>query len=78
MSDLAKAVDNVVSTLKQADEVVKSAMAVVASSGGGLTDTARGDLTEKLEAKAWEIEESIKGKFVFRAPNRPRSVGAFN
>jgi hypothetical protein len=58
---LARVVDDVVSSLKEADEVVQSAMAAVASSRGGLTDSARGDLTERLEARARDIEESITG-----------------
>lgn len=49
-----------VSSLEEADEVVKSAMAI--ASKEGLTDSDKMDLTEKLEAKAQSIEESIKSK----------------
>ena len=50
-----------VSSLEEADEVVKSAIFTVASKEG-LTDSDKMDLTEKLEAKAQSIEESIKSK----------------
>ena len=59
--DLEKAVQSVVSSLEEADEVVKAAIATVASKEG-LTDSDKMDLTEKLEAKAQNIEESIKSK----------------
>ena len=59
--DLEKAVQSVVSSLEEADEVVKSAMAI--ASKEGLTDSDKMDLTEKLEAKAQSIEESIKSKW---------------
>lgn len=49
-----------VSSLEEADEVVKSAITV--ASKEGLTDSDKMDLTEKLEAKAQSIEESIKSK----------------
>jgi len=58
---LEKAVQSVVSSLEEADEVVKSAISTVASKEG-LTDSDKMDLTEKLEAKAQSIEESIKSK----------------
>ena len=61
-SDLARVVDDVVSSLREADEVVQSAMAAVATSRGGLTDSVRVDLTDRLEARARDIEESIKGQ----------------
>ena len=48
-----------VSSLEEADEVVKSAKQSVKE---GLTDSDKMDLTEKLEAKAQSIEESIKSK----------------
>ena len=50
-----------VSSLEEADEVVQSAIATVKSKEG-LTDSDKMDLTEKLEAKAQSIEESIKSK----------------
>ena len=59
--DLEKAVQSVVSSLEEADEVVQSAIATVKSKEG-LTDSDKMDLTEKLEAKAQSIEESIKSK----------------
>ena len=59
--DLEKVVQSVVSSLEEADEVVQSAIATVKSKEG-LTDSDKMDLTEKLEAKAQSIEESIKSK----------------
>lgn len=59
--DLEKAVQSVVSSLEEADEVVKAAIATVVSKEG-LTDSDKMDLTEKLEAKAQNIEESIRSK----------------
>ena len=59
--DLEKVVENVVSSLKEAEEAVKSAIAAVASKEG-LTDSAKAELTYKLEEKAKNIEESIKGR----------------
>ena len=53
-------VENVVSSLQEAEEVVQSAIATVASKEG-LTDSVKAELTDKLEAKAKNIEESIKG-----------------
>ena len=47
------------SSLEEAEEVVQSAIAAVAE-GEGLTDSAKAELTEKLEKKAENIEESIK------------------
>ena len=60
--DLARVVEAVVSSLREADEVVQSAIAAVSASRGGLTDKARVDLTDRLEARARGIEESIKGQ----------------
>ena len=51
-----------VSSLEEADEVVKSAILATVASKEGLTDSDKMDLTEKLEAKAQNIEESIKSK----------------
>ena len=60
LSDLEKVVQSVVASLKEAEEVVQSAIATVASKEG-LTDAAKAALTDKLEAKAQDIEEKIKG-----------------
>mmetsp|Transcript_20155 Transcript_20155/g.43781 ORF Transcript_20155/g.43781 Transcript_20155/m.43781 type:complete len:715 (+) Transcript_20155:116-2260(+) len=57
--DLEKVMENVVSSLKEAEEAVLSAISTVASKEG-LTDSAKAELIEKLEAKAQNIEESIK------------------
>ena len=58
--DLAMVVQNVVSSLKEAEEVIQLAITAVASKEG-LTESAKEELTETLEAKARNIEESIKG-----------------
>lgn len=50
-----------VSSLKEAEEAVESAIAAVASKEG-LTAAAKAELTERLEGKARNIEESISGK----------------
>lgn len=54
-------VQNVVSSLKEAEEVIQLAITAVASKEG-LSETAKDELMETLEAKARNIEESIKGK----------------
>ncbi len=59
--DLAMVVQNVVSSLKEAEEVIQLAITAVASKEG-LSETAKDELTETMEAKARNIEESIKGK----------------
>ena len=75
--DLARVVEAVVSSLREADEVVQSAIAAVSASRGGLTDKARVDLTDRLEASARGIEESIKGQSSFVARNRPLVTYSF-
>jgi len=70
-------VDLVVSSLREADEVVQSAIAAVSASRGGLTDKARVDLTDRLEARARGIEESIKGQSSFLSRNLPSSRAHF-
>mmetsp|Transcript_6778 Transcript_6778/g.11861 ORF Transcript_6778/g.11861 Transcript_6778/m.11861 type:complete len:706 (+) Transcript_6778:147-2264(+) len=57
--DMEKVVENVVSSLREAEEAVQAAIAAIASKDG-LTDAAKSELTEKLESKALNIEESIK------------------
>ncbi len=58
--DLAMVVQNVVSSLKEAEEDIQLAIVAIASKEG-LTDVAKEELTEALDAKARNIEESIKG-----------------
>ena len=53
--------ESVVASLEEAEEVVQSAIATIASKEG-LTDNAKAELTAKLESKAQNIEESIKGE----------------
>jgi hypothetical protein len=70
MLDLAMVVQNVVSALKEAEEVIQVAITAVASKEG-LTDDIKDELTETLEAKARNIEESIKGTNLVQRRNIP-------
>ena len=58
---MEKVVDNVVSSLREAEEAVQAAIAAVEGKDG-LTDEAKAELQSNLEEKAKSIEESIKGK----------------
>ena len=62
-TDLEKVIQSVVASLGEAEKVVQSAIATVASKEG-LTDAAKAELTDKLEDKAQDIEEKIKGVYV--------------
>eukprot|EP00584_Thalassiosira_punctigera_P003794 CAMPEP_0172538826 /NCGR_PEP_ID=MMETSP1067-20121228/10138_1 /TAXON_ID=265564 ORGANISM="Thalassiosira punctigera, Strain Tpunct2005C2" /NCGR_SAMPLE_ID=MMETSP1067 /ASSEMBLY_ACC=CAM_ASM_000444 /LENGTH=742 /DNA_ID=CAMNT_0013324401 /DNA_START=25 /DNA_END=2253 /DNA_ORIENTATION=- len=57
--ELEKVVESVVASLQEAEEAVQSAIAAVTSKEG-LTDAVKADLTAKLEAKAQNIEESVR------------------
>lgn len=59
--DMEKVVDNVVSSLRDAEDAVQAALAAVEGKDG-LTDEAKSELQSNLEEKAKNIEESIKGK----------------